>query len=237
MSVRLQKFMADAGVASRRASEAMIQAGQVLVNGQVVSVLGVNIDPAHDRVMVDGKEVHFRRKIYIALHKPRGCVCSRKDPENRPCLHDYLPAEWHHIYSVGRLDWDSEGLIFLTNDGDFCLKLTHPRYQVRKIYQAQVQGCVEPHHIQKLTEGVLVEGDTLQASRAKVLDTNSTHSLVEIELKEGRNREVRRMFESQGLIVDRLIRIQIGPIKLGQLPEGKWRTLTETEIKSLLKAV
>ena len=215
----------------------MILAGRVLVNGQVVAVLGSKVDPPRDRVMVDEKEVHFRRKIYIALHKPRGCVCSRKDPENRPCLHDYLPAEWGHLYSVGRLDWDSEGLIFLTNDGDFCLKLTHPRYKVRKIYHARVLGRVEPHHIHQLTVGVAVEGETLQASRAKLLDYNSTHSLVEIELKEGRNREVRRMFESQGLVVERLIRIQIGSIKIGQLPEGKWRTLTETEIKSLIKAV
>jgi len=132
LSVRLQKFLADAGVASRRAGEQFILEGRVEVNGQVVRLLGVKVDPVHDKVRVDGKPVQSKRKLYIALNKPKGCVCSRKDEFERPTIYELLPKEWNNLYSVGRLDYDTEGLIFLTNDGQFALRLTHPRYGVRK---------------------------------------------------------------------------------------------------------
>ncbi|MBI5775454.1 MAG: rRNA pseudouridine synthase [Verrucomicrobia bacterium] len=235
--VRLQKFLADAGVASRRASEEILLAGRVEVNGKVVRQLGVKIDPAADRVSVDGTPLKSKKKIYLAVHKPRGFVCTRQDELGRRTVLELLPREWGHLYPVGRLDRESEGLIFVTNDGDFALRLTHPRYGVRKKYVATVTGRVEREMLARFTQGVEHEGETLKAEKTRLVDVNNSHSIVELELAEGRNREVRRLFESQGLEVERLQRRQIGPIKLGELPAGKWRTLTETEIKSLLPAV
>jgi len=234
LNVRLQRFLADAGVASRRASEQIILAGRVEVNGRTVSQLGTKVDPTQDRIAVDGKSLKVRRKLYLALHKPRGYVCSRAQPGKRQTLGDLLPKEWGHLYSIGRLDCQSEGLIFLTNDGEFCLHLTHPRFGVRKKYRVTVEGRVDSKIIARILQGVVSEEEKLKAEKARILTSNNSHSVVELELAEGKNREVRRLFESQGMLVSRLQRIQIGPIKLGELPVGKWRTLTEPEIKSLL---
>ena|SRR5437867_213059 len=232
--VRLQKFLADAGLASRRASEQIILAGRVEVNGQTVQVLGTKIDPSRDRVTVDGAVVKARRKLYLALNKPRGYICSRHDPAKRRTIGDLLPKEWNILYPVGRLDYDSEGLILLTNDGEFCLQLTHPRYGIRKRYLATVEGRVEPKNLNQFTRGVVHQGERLKAEKARLLSANNSHSVVEVELAEGKHREVRRLFESQGLAVSRLRRTQIGRIKLGELPVGKWRTLSEPEIRALV---
>ncbi|HXT39139.1 MAG TPA: pseudouridine synthase [Candidatus Angelobacter sp.] len=232
--VRLQKFLADAGVASRRAGEQIILAGRVEVNNEVVRTLGTKIDPARDRVSVDGTSVRPKRRLYVALNKPRGYICSRRDPGKRRAIGDLLPKEWSNLYPVGRLDYDTEGLIFLTNDGEFCLRLTHPRYRVLKKYLATVEGRVEPNVLGRLTRGIVHEGEKLKAEKTRLLNANNSHSVVEVELAEGRYREVRRMFEAQGLAVSHLRRTQIGRIKLGDLPAGRWRTLSETEIKTLL---
>jgi pseudouridine synthase len=232
--VRLQKFLADAGVSSRRAGEAIILEGRVTVNGRVVKELGGRVDPAHDRVTVDGTLLRTKRKLYVALHKPPGYVCSRRDELKRRTIGNLLPREWSNLYSVGRLDFESEGLIFLTNDGEFSLRLTHPRYGVRKKYLATVAGRVEPAMLRRITEGVEQGGEMLKAEKARLLSANNSTSVVELELAGGKNREVRRLFEAQGLEVSRLVRTQIGKIRLGELPGGKWRTLTEPEIKSLL---
>lgn len=232
--VRLQKFLAEAGVASRRASELIIKSGRVAVNGAVASELGVKIDPACDRVTVDGRVLKAKRKLYIALHKPPGYVCTRSDAQARDKIADLLPKEWTELFSVGRLDCQSEGLIFLTNDGDFCLKLTHPRYQITRVYVAQVEGRVTPEMLRQFTAGVWSEGEKVQAQRARLISANNSTSVVELALTEGKNREVRRLLASRHLTVRRLQRVRIGPIKLGELPPGRWRTLTEPEIKSLL---
>jgi 23S rRNA pseudouridine2605 synthase len=232
--VRLQKFLAEAGVASRRAGEQLILDGRVQVNGDLVRQLGTRVDPDHDKVLVDGKPVRVRRKLYVALHKPRRCVCSRKDEHERPTIYELLPKEWANVYSVGRLDYDTEGLIFLTNDGEFALRLTHPRYQVRKKYVATVDGRVEREMLAQFVRGIFHGGEKLKADRAHLVSASSSRSVVELELTEGKNREIRRLFESQNITVRRLQRMQIGPIKLGELKAGKWRTLTEPEIKSLL---
>jgi 23S rRNA pseudouridine2605 synthase len=192
------------------------------------------VDAAQDRVTVDGKALRPKRKLYVALHKSRGCVCSRQDEHNRQTIHELLPGEWTDLYSVGRLDYNSEGLIFLTNDGEFGLRLTHPRYGVRKKYLATVEGRVEPGVLTLFTRGVWHQGEELKAEKARLVSASRSQSVVELELAEGKNREVRRLFESQGLSVKRLVRTQIGKIKLGELRSGKWRTLTEPEIKSLL---
>jgi 23S rRNA pseudouridine2605 synthase len=232
--VRLQKLLAEAGVASRRASEEVILAGRVSVNGETVQELGAKVDPVRDKVTVDGKPVKARRKLYLALHKPRGLVCSRKDEFERPTIYDLLPKEWAHLHSVGRLDFNSEGLIFLTNDGEFGLRLTHPRYGVHKKYVATVEGRVAPEMLQRFTDGLWYQGEKFKAEQARLVSGSQSQSVVELDLAEGKYREVRRLFESQGRSVKRLIRVQIGKIKLGELRPGKWRTLTGPEIKSLL---
>jgi 23S rRNA pseudouridine2605 synthase len=236
MEVRLQKFLADAGVASRRASEQVILEGRVSVNGKVVQALGTKVDPLHDAVAVDGRALKVKRKLYLAVNKPAGFICSRSDPESRKTVHSLFPPEWSNLYSVGRLDYQSEGLIFYTNDGEFSLRLTHPRYGVRKKYLITLKGEVTPEHIRALQKGVFNSDEVLKAESGRILKSNNSHSLVELTLTEGKNREVRRMFETLGFEVERLQRTQIGNVKLGQLPRGKWRTLTAPEIKSLMQA-
>ena len=233
-SVRLQKYLAEAGVASRRAAEQFILDGRIAVNGKTVRQLGTKVDPIHDAVTVDGKPVRVRRKIYVALHKPAGCVCSHADDLGRPTIYDLLPKEWQIASSVGRLDFNSEGLIFLTNDGQFALRLTHPRFGVRKKYMATIEGEVGGEMLKRFTQGIFDGGQRLKALSALLISGSRARSVVELELAEGKNREVRRLFESQGLAVKRLQRTQIGKIKLGELKPGRWRTLTQTEIKTLL---
>lgn len=235
--VRLQKFLAEAGVASRRASERLILDGHVSVNGAVVQQLGSKVDPDHDKVAVDGKPVRTQRKHYLALHKPKGCVCSKQDELQRKTIYELLPKEWGGVYSVGRLDFASEGLLFLTNDGEFALRLTHPRYGVRKRYVVTVDGRVDAEMLQRFTHGVFHDGEKLKAERAWLVSEGKVQSVVELELAEGKNREVRRLFETQGLVVRKLVRTQIGKIKLGELKPGRWRTLTQPEIKTLLAQV
>ena len=232
--VRLQKFLADAGVASRRAGEQIILAGRVAVNGHAVAELGTRIDPIHDKVVVDGKPVRAKRKLYVALNKPPGLVCSRQDEFERPTIYGLLPKEWGHLHSVGRLDYNSEGLIFLTNDGGFSLHLTHPRFGVRKKYVTTVEGRVTAEMLGEFTRGVYYLGEKLKAEKVRLISASQAQSVVELELAQGKNREVRRLFESQRVTVKRLQRVQIGKIKLGELRLGKWRTLTEPEISSLM---
>ncbi len=232
--VRLQKYLADAGVASRRAGEQIILAGRVAVNGEIIAALGARIDPDHDQVTVDGKPVRAKRKLYVALNKPPGLVCSRRDEYERPTIYGLLPKEWGHLHSVGRLDYPSEGLIFLTNDGEFSLRLTHPRYGVRKKYIATVEGRVTEEMLREFVQGVWHQGEKLKAEKARLVSAGQSQSVVELELAQGKYREVRRLFESQRVTVKRLQRVQIGKIKLGELPVGKWRALTEPEIKSLM---
>lgn len=221
-------------MASRRAAEQIILEGRVKLNDSVVRVLGSKVDPARDEVTVDGKLVKAHKKHYIVLHKPRGCVCSKVDEHDRMTVYELLPKEWQIVNSVGRLDFASEGLLFLTNDGDFALKLTHPRYGVRKRYVVTVEGKVDGDVLDRFTNGIFHDGEKLKAERAWLLTANKSESVVELELAEGKNREVRRLFESQGFLVRRLVRTQIGKVKLAELKPGKWRTLTPTEIKTLL---
>src|SRR3954464_5090901 len=175
--VRLQKFLAEAGLASRRAAEQIIREGRVAVNGETVSELGRKVDPAHDRVMVDGKPVKAKRKIYLALNKPRGLVCSRNDEQGRATIYELLPKEWGHLHSVGRLDFNSEGLLFLTNDGELSLRVTHPRYGVRKKYVATVDGRVEESMLRILERGVFSEGEKLRAEKARLISAGSSQSV------------------------------------------------------------
>ena len=220
-------------MASRRAGERFILEGRVAVNGQIVRLLGSKVDPDHDQVAVDGKLVRPKKLIYVALNKPPGCVCSRKDELDRPSIYELLPREWETVQSVGRLDYNSEGLIFLTNDGQFALRLTHPRYGIRKKYLVSVEGEVTPAMLELFKRGIFHEGEKLKALAARIVSGTRHKSVVELELGEGKNREVRRLFESQAITVKKLQRTQIGKIRLGELKPGKWRTLNAVEINTL----
>lgn len=235
--VRLQTFLAQSGVASRRSSEQIILAGRVSVNGEIIRELGTKVHPSADRIALDGRAVHPRKKAYVALHKPPGFHCTRQDSAGRKVIGDLLPKEWGHLYSVGRLDCQSEGLIFLTNDGQFANQISHPRHGLRKVYQVHIQGRPPAGLTSKLRNGVQEAGQWLKADKVSMVSASNSESVLEIVLTEGKNREIRRMLATLGLEINRLQRIQIGPIKLGQLPKGKWRTLTEPEINSLLPKI
>ena len=234
MKVRLQKFLADAGVASRRASERLIADGQVEVNGQIVRRQGVQVDTATDVITVDGQVVRRRKKVYVALNKPEGYVTTKRDEGGKKDVMTLLPARWQHLHPVGRLDKDTEGLLLLTNDGEFSLQVSHPRFGVAKRYVALVSGRVTGKVTEKICHGIVDRGDKLKALNAKIISANNTHSTVELDLAEGRNREVRRLFAACDHKVEKLCRIRVGCVNLGELPPGKWRTLTDSEIKSLL---
>lgn len=237
MKIRLQKLIAAAGLASRRAAEQLMREGRVWVNGAPARTPGLKVEPGRDRVQVDGRPVEPRRRITVALHKPRGYVCSRarQTPAQR-LVSDLLPREWQDLYPVGRLDRDSEGLLLLTNDGELCLRLTHPRFGVVKTYRATVTGKITPAAARALCSGVREGGEVLRARQVRVLSANATHSVVELELTEGRRHEVRRMFRALGLEVERLTRLQLGPLRLGDLPPGKWRVLMPAEVTALRHA-
>lgn len=235
--VRLQKFIAEAGICSRRKAEQLILEGKVRVNGEIVRVLGVKVNPEKDIVEVEGQVVKPKKKRYVALHKPKGYICTRSDEKGRKCVFDLLPPEWSNLYPVGRLDRGSEGLLFLTNDGEFAFRLTHPRFSVPKVYYVEVRGPFSPLLVEQMLKGVEDRGELLKAEKVKVLSSSSRRATLEITLTEGKNREIRRMMSTLGLRVERLVRTQIGPIRLGELPPGKWRVLTQAEVDALWKVV
>jgi 23S rRNA pseudouridine2605 synthase len=232
--IRLQKYLSETGVCSRRAGEQMILEGKIFVNGVRVTELGTKVTPDVDRVLVEGQAVKARRKTYLALYKPRNVVCTRSDPQGRPTVMDFIPPEMSHVYPVGRLDYDSEGLILLTSDGEFCNRITHPSKGIDKIYYVEVKGAVSKETISQMLKGVHHQGDFLKASAVDVLRTNNTRTCMAITLREGKNREIRRILDCLQLIVLVLRREQVGPVKLDKMALGKWRLLTKTEIQLLL---
>lgn len=230
---RLQKFLANAGVASRRKAEELITGGRVKVNDRVVTELGTKIDDAKDVVVVSGKQIKSADPIWIALHKPRGYLSTRRDPQGRPTVYDLLPPALHGLFYVGRLDLDSEGLLLLTNDGDTANRLLHPRYEVERVYEVLVRGELKPDRIEQLLEGVELDDGVATAQGVKVLGLARNEMRLRMTLREGKKREVRRMLWAVGHKVLRLKRLSYGPIKLGRLPEGKWRKLSEAELASM----
>ncbi|MEY4743834.1 MAG: hypothetical protein RIR34_1173 [Actinomycetota bacterium] len=234
--VRLQKLMANAGVASRRVCEELILEGRVKVNGLKVTELGTRVDPANDVVTVNGNPIQLDpTKIYLALNKPEGVVSSMKDEMGRPDLQQYGLA-YERVFNVGRLDVETTGLILLTNDGDLAHKLAHPSFGVIKMYWARVKGDITPQTLNMLTDGIELEDGMIKADKVRLLDAASDESLVEIVLHSGRNRIVRRMFEEVGHPVIGLVRKQFGPIQLGALRAGQVRELNKMEVSALLKA-
>ena len=233
--VRLQKFLSEAGVTSRREGEKLILAGRVTVDVQVVRLLGTKIHPLKNEVSVDGNPARAKAKRFVAFNKPTKILCTRHDTHDRRTVFDLLPANWGHLFTIGRLDADSEGLILLTNDGDFCQKVAHPRHGMLKTYRVSLARRVAPESLKTLTNGLRDDGEWLQAKSAKLLAANNTSSEVELVLAEGKNREIRRMFKALSHRVLRLQRIAVGPVKLGELPRGKWRVLSQAEIASCLR--
>lgn len=233
--VRLQKVLAAAGLASRRACEILISEGRVEVNGRVVTEQGVRVNPERDVVRVDGSRIPPpRRHVYLVLNKPRGVVSTMDDPEGRPTLLDYLGSRKERLFHVGRLDTDTDGLLILTNDGDFAHKLAHPSYEVPKTYLAEVSGVVGNATLKRLRDGLTLEDGPVRFSSVKLVSTASERSLLTITLHEGRNRIVRRTMEAVGHPVRRLSRTGIGPVRLGNLKSGQLRDLTREELGGLL---
>jgi 23S rRNA pseudouridine2605 synthase len=238
---RLQKILSTAGVASRRLSEDLITQGRVSVNGEVVTELGTKADPSRDEIKVDGRRIRVeQRRIYILLNKPRGYVTTRSDPQGRPTVMDLVKRVREYVYPVGRLDYDSEGLLLLTNDGELAARLTHPRHEVERVYEARVKGVPDAHALQRLTKGIVIEGRRTSRARVNVAHVRETpggpQAVVEIAIHEGRQRQVRKMFDAVGHPVVRLRRIAIGPISDEQLPTGRYRELTPRELSALRRA-
>jgi pseudouridine synthase len=234
--IRLQKYLADAGIASRREGERMIEAGRVEVNGKVITTQGVRVDPGHDVVRVDGRRVQGSgRRVYYLLHKPKGFITSASDPEGRPTVLELLQGVRERIFPVGRLDWNSEGLLILTNDGDLTYRLTHPVNHVPKVYRVKVKGGISGVEVESLRKGMVLEGrKTLPARVERV--SGQANTWLEITLYEGRRNQIRRMLDRLGHRVQKLKRIAIGPIHDRALKPGEWRRLTTEEIRLLREA-
>ena len=231
--MRLQKYMAECGVASRRKAEEMIREGRVSVNGQVITEMGVQVEE-EDAVRVDGIIIRPEaEKKYILYHKPAGEVTTAHDPEGRPCVLDHFRDYPVRLYPVGRLDYDSEGLLLLTNDGALTERLLHPSHQVDKTYLARVSGAVTQDTLRLLRQGVMLDDHKTSPAKARIVKQEALATVVLITIHEGRNRQVRRMFEAAGHQVTRLRRVRFGPLDLGDLPRGRWRELTPEEIRRL----
>lgn len=230
---RLQKFLAHCGVSSRRKAEEYIRNGKVTVNGKIVTEMGTTVSSA-DRIEVNGKPVRLeKKKVYILLHKPRGYVTTVNDPQGRDTVMDLISSVEERVYPVGRLDYDSSGLLLLTNDGELAQHLTHPSHEIVKVYIATVEGRPSDEALRKLESGVRVDGYTTAPAIVKVLENYSDKTKLEITIHEGRNRQVRKMCESIGHPVIRLKRVAYGSLELGGLRPGEWRYLTESERRRL----
>lgn len=236
--MRLQKFLARAGAASRRGSEDLMTAGRVTVNGAVVTELGVKVDPAVDRVAVDGVEVRLADgPVYLALHKPAGVMTTMRDPQGRRTVADLFPPDSPAgLFPVGRLDYDTEGLLLLTTDGDLAHVLMHPRHHVDKTYVATVSGVPDEGDLARLREGIVLDDGATAPARARVLERAAGGAVVELTIREGRKRQVRRMLSAVGHPVTRLVRVAFGPVALGGLAAGAVRALTPAEVEALKAA-
>jgi 23S rRNA pseudouridine2605 synthase len=230
---RLQKVLAHAGIESRRAAEALIVSGRVSVNGDPVTVLGTRVDLRRDVVAVDGRPIPRRvKKVYLLLNKPPGYITTFRDPQSRPTVMELVPNT-PRVYPVGRLDANSEGLLFMTNDGEFANMVAHPRHMLEKEYHVAVPGRLREADLRALRDGVEIEGGMTAPAKARVLSFDGTTTWLSVAIHEGRNRQIRRMLHALGYRVDRLVRVRIGSIWLGSVPRGGYRHLAAREIREL----
>ncbi len=237
--IRLQKVLAQAGYGSRRKCEEMITSGQVEVDGELVTELGTRVDPAKQDIRVDGSRVHIHDKyVTLALNKPRRVLSTMSDPKGRYTLADIIGDKYQRIFHMGRLDYDSEGLILMTNDGELAQHVMHPKYEVEKTYIATVEGHIGGNVCRRLVrQGVQLDDGWIKFDHCAILDQSRDRSVVKVVIHSGKNRIVRRVFDAVGFPVKRLMRVQIGPIKLGEVKPGSYRVLSETEVKSLEQEV
>ena len=237
MLVRLNKFLAHAGVCSRREADQWIQEGRVKVNGRAVDELGIKIDPSRDRIEAGGRAVRAgeERPVFILLNKPAGPVVTVKDPFGRPTVMDLLPRLPARVFPVGRLDADSEGALLFTNDGETAFRLAHPRHGVVKDYEVRVEGAPSEGEIKKLGTGIFLEGRKTAPARLRVLRRGSHWTLLRVAIHEGRKREIRKMFEAVGYPVKALVRVEFAGLTLEGLRPGQWRYLKKAEIENLKK--
>lgn len=235
--IRLQKFMADAGIMSRRAAEEEIKAGNVSVNGHVAEI-GAKIDPRNDTVTYRGKRIKYetRSYTYIMINKPRGYLSSTSDDRGRKCVTDLIDGVDARIYPVGRLDLISEGILLLTDDGELKNRLTHPSHSIPKVYRVKVEGSVSDEQYEILTSPLVIDGYTIKPVEVSIANEDESGTVMKMTLFEGRNRQIRKMCEQAGLNVKRLSRVSIGNLKLDGLPVGKWRYLYDDEVEYLYKA-
>ena len=236
---RLQKILSQAGVASRRASERLMLDGRVMVNGATVTELGTKADPLHDDIRVDGRRIRIaERHRYILLNKPRGYVSTRSDPERRPTVIDLLGGVREYVYPVGRLDFESEGLLLLTNDGDLAARLTHPRHGVARVYEARVLGIPDDRDLDRLRRGVGIDERRTAPAEVEMppVRRGANQATLIVTIREGRNRQVRKMAEAIGHPVTHLRRVAIGPLRDARLKPGRWRDLSEQEVARLRTA-
>lgn len=236
-SERLQKVLAAMGVASRRECEQMILDGRVEVDRHVVTELGTRVKPLEQEIRVDGEVLHQGKPVYFAVNKPEGVVCTARDPSGRPRVIDFLPSDAPRAYCVGRLDMSSEGLILVTNDGELANGLTHPKHGVEKIYHVQVAGHMADEALAKLRKGMHLAEGFARAKHVRIKSRRANSTILEMILDEGRNREIRRLLARIGHKVQRLTRIAVGPVRLGEMPRGAVRPLTKQEIAALRQAV
>lgn len=237
---RLQKIIAHAGLASRRHAEDWIREGRVTVNGTVIRKLGHQADPERDRIKVDGRIVLQReRRVYYSFHKPAGLMTSMGDPKGRPNLGDCLKPlrRGERIYPVGRLDFNSSGLLLLTNHGELAFRLSHPRFEVKKVYEVKVQGVPTVRDLLRVRKGIKLKDGVTAPAKIQIRKRLKNKTWLEIEIHEGRYREVRRIFEALGYSVDKLKRIRFGPIRLGSLPVGRFHSLSREEVEALQRTV
>jgi pseudouridine synthase len=231
--IRLQKFIADAGVTSRRKAEELMLAGRVKVNGEVARELGIRVVPGRDRVEVDGKRVEPEESRWVMLYKPQGCITTRKDTHGRPTVYDHLPSDLQGLRYVGRLDQDTEGLLLFTNDGDAMERLLHPRYGVEREYLAWVDREPDGEQYRRLREGVELEDGLARVTDVRLSSRRQGRWILALVMQEGRKREVRRLLEAVGLPVLRLKRVRFGSLRLRGLKPGEWRELTADESRAV----
>lgn len=237
MKIRVQKIIADAGIASRREAEKLIEEGRVTING-VIAKLGDKADPDKDHIKLDGKLLKAKPSelVYIILNKPKKVMCTTSDPEGRETVLDLIKGIKNRVWPVGRLDYHSEGLVLLTNDGELSLRLTHPKYKIEKVYEVKVKDLPDEKKIEKLKKGIWLEDGKTAPCEITFIKKTSENSWFRVVLKEGKKRQIRRMFHAIGHDVMKLKRVSIGPLKLGKLPIGAYRFLTEKELIALKKA-
>ena len=233
--VRLQKHLAECGLGSRRACEILIDQGAVSIDGEVICRQGVTVDPTRQSVCVHGRSVDPESKIYFVLNKPRNIVCTSRDPEGRKTVHAFLPEIHSRVYTVGRLDYQSEGLLLLTNDGEFAQALTHPRNHVQKTYRVWVDGALEPTMLDHMIRGVTVDGERLKAHEMKRIHVNDKEVQYRVVLQQGRKRQIRKMIAFFHRRVKRLQRVAVGSLELGKLPVGQVRPLNPGEVRQLFR--